>query len=80
VLTFGSGGGFTGAITTYTLYPDGNCTAPRRSATNRLIARLDRKLTAGFFKKAADLLSRTKPSTTPATSTSREAGCSGSRK
>lgn len=62
VLTFGSGGGFTGAVTTYTLYPDGQL---HRAKTFRdqpeLIARLDRKLAAGFFKKAADLLSRTEP-------------------
>jgi hypothetical protein len=60
VLTFGSGGGFTGAVTTYTLHGDGQLHRAKTFADQpELIAKLDRKLTAGFFKKAEDLLSRT---------------------
>ncbi|CAA9260623.1 MAG: hypothetical protein AVDCRST_MAG56-2516 [uncultured Cytophagales bacterium] len=61
-LTFGSGGGFTGAVTTYTLHPDGQLYRTKTfNATTgpELIGKLDRELTAGFFKKAADLLGRT---------------------
>ncbi len=60
VLTFGSGGGFTGAVTTYTLHPDGHLhRAKTFNEQPELIGKLDRKLAAGFFKKAEDLLSRT---------------------
>ncbi len=60
VLTFGSGGGFTGAVTTYTLHPDGHLHRAKTFQDQpELIAKLDRKLATGFFKKAEDLLSRT---------------------
>jgi hypothetical protein len=60
VLTFGSGGGFTGAVTTYTLHNDGQLHRAKTFHDQpELIAKLDRKLAAGFFKKAEDLLSRT---------------------
>ncbi len=66
VLTFGSGGGFTGAVTTYTLHGDGQLHRAKTFADKpELIAKLDRKLTAGFFKKAEDLFSRTGTFTHP---------------
>jgi hypothetical protein len=60
VLTFGSGGGFTGAVTTYTLHPDGQLHRAKTFQDQpELIGKLDRKRTDGFFKKAGELLSRT---------------------
>lgn len=61
-LTFGSGGGFTGAVTTYVLHPDGRLYRTKTyNATEgpELIGKLDGQMTAGFFKKAAGLLART---------------------
>jgi len=61
-LTFGSGGGFTGAVTSYTLHPDGRLYRTKTFKVTEgpeLIGKLDREMTAGFLGKAADLLART---------------------
>ena len=60
VLTFGSGGGFTGAVTTYTLHGDGQLHRAKALAQEpEAIGKLSRETTSGLFKKAEDLLSRT---------------------
>lgn len=54
-LTFGQGGGFTGAVTEYTIFPNGQIFIKKNTGSVKVFAKIKKRTAKKLFKKADEL-------------------------